>query len=113
MTPFRCAIAIGLLALSTLPATAADVWHSGTITHVYPLAEGSVVVSMSSDSASCTSASAPDYYYIQVGQNGVTAEGLRNMLATVLAAFAMGKTVSINFSDATAQCYINRLVINN
>jgi hypothetical protein len=63
------------------------------------------------DHASCTSAASPDYYYITVGQNGVTADGLRAMHATALTAFAMERQVSIAFDNATANCYINRLIV--
>jgi hypothetical protein len=100
-----------LLALAAAPADAADIWHVSTIKYIYPQANGTIVLAFATDSASCTSTATPDYYTIAVGQNGVTAEALKHMLAVALSAFALEKQVSINFSDTTTACYINRLLV--
>lgn len=92
-------------------AIADPTWHTSTIRQVYPLANGDVVLTFMEDSAACASASTPDYFYIRVGLNGVTAEGLKNMLAAALTAASTGKSVSINFDDSNPGCFVNRLSV--
>jgi hypothetical protein len=45
------------------------------------------------------------------GQNGVTAEGVKAMLATSLLAYALQKPLQINYDDATSSCFVNRLLV--
>jgi hypothetical protein len=105
-------IACGLLlGIGTLSAGAAEVWHTAYVKRIYPTADGSVRLSFVTDHATCTNADSPKVYYITVGQNSVTADGLKAMHATALTAFAMERQVSIAFDNATASCYINRLII--
>jgi hypothetical protein len=106
------AVAAGLLScVVARSVVATDVWHTSTVRTIYPHADGSVVVTFSTDSPSCTSANTPHYYYVAVGQNGVTAEALKNILAAFLSAAAQGRTVQFNFSDTTTACYINRALV--
>lgn len=91
---------------------AAARWHTGVkIKMVYPLSGGDFVLTFDQDNPSCTSDSSPDYYRVSVGQNGVTAEGADKMYAAALTAASSGKTVNINFDDATSGCYVNRLEV--
>lgn len=92
-------------------AIAAEVWHTAYLKYVYPQANGSVVLVFTADSASCTSPNNPKYYSITVGQNSVTVDGLRAMHATALTAFAMERQVQFAFDNATANCYITRLLV--
>ena len=101
-----------LLALSACMANAAEVWHTSKIKHVYPLADGSFVLTFVVDSPACNNGSTPKYHYVAVGQTGVTTEGLRSMLSTALAAAAAQKTVNIAFDDSTTACYVNRLSVD-
>lgn len=98
------------LGAANLPSQAAEIWHTSYLRWIYPQSNGSVVLVFTSDSTSCTSANNPDYYSIVVGQNGVTADGLRAMYATSLTAFAMGRQLQIAFDNSTSYCYINRLL---
>lgn len=107
----RIALGLIMLSLGSLAANAAEVWHTAYLKRVYPTADGSVRLSFVTDHATCTNADSPKVYYITVGQNGVTADGLRAMHATALTAFAMERQVSIAFDNATASCYINRLIV--
>ncbi|MFN4290097.1 MAG: hypothetical protein ACK4E7_04370 [Permianibacter sp.] len=109
MKRYAFSVLIFFLLVSASSVNAAETWHSGKITRVYPLANGSVVFSLDTDAPTCTNTSKPKYFYLQVGQNGVTAQGLQNILAAGLAAAAQGKTVGINFDDATQYCYVNRI----
>lgn len=103
---------IGLAMLVYQSASAADVWVSPVhITRIYPQADGSIVLTVDNDNNTCTNSASPKYYQLTVGQNGVTADALKNMLAVALSAFAMNRTVSINISDSTPNCYVNRLFI--
>jgi hypothetical protein len=63
------------------------------------------------DSSACTNANNPNYHYLIVGQNGMTADGLDRIYAAALAAAAAGKVVQAAFDDSTSNCYINRLSV--
>jgi hypothetical protein len=89
-------------------AQAANQYFQSTVQAVYPLADGTFVLIFAQSSPSCHSPNSPQYFYITTNQNGVTADGVKAMLATALAAFAMGKTLAIAFDDSTQYCYINR-----
>lgn len=80
----RFLFSLSLIAACSLQA--AEVWHTGKIKHVYPLADGSFVLTFVGDSPACTNGSAPKYHYVTVGHTGMTSEGLRNLLSTALAA---------------------------
>jgi hypothetical protein len=110
-------LARSLLALSVgsslvvFESRAAETWHTSTIKWVYPQADGAVVVLVfHADSAAC-SAQSPKYHYAAVGQNGMTAEGLKLLAATALSAAAQGRTVSVAFDSASGGCYINRMLV--
>lgn len=90
------------------PASAAPAWIQSTVKFVYPLGDGSFVLGFVNDAGTCTSTNSPKYFYVVAGQNGVTADGLKAMLATALTAFSTGSTLSASFDDATSSCYINR-----
>jgi len=93
-------------------AIAADVWHSAKIKQVYPLSQGDFILTFEQDSPACLNGNTPKYYYVAVGQNGVTADALKNLLSVSLAAAAQRKTVVINFNDQSTACYINRLSVD-
>ena len=40
-------------------------------------------------------------------------DGVKAMLASALAAMAMGKQIQIAFDDSTTYCYVNRFVVVN
>jgi hypothetical protein len=92
---------------------AAEVWHTSTVRAIYPLADGSFVLTFNANSASCASADNPHYYYARAGQNGMTAEGSKKMYAIAALAFATNKPVSFAFDNATASCFINRLSVGS
>jgi hypothetical protein len=102
-----------ILAMTSIapPARGAAVWASSTVKYVYPLADGSVVLALMDSPPTCTNTANPKYLQITVGQNGVTADALKNMLATALTAFAMDAQVQVNFDDATNDCFVNRLAL--
>jgi hypothetical protein len=79
-----------------------------TLAFVYPMGDGSFVLGFTQGSTFCPSQNAPQYFYVMPGQNGVTVDGAKAMLATALTAFALGKTLSIAFDDSTTYCYVNR-----
>jgi hypothetical protein len=94
-------------------ASAVDSWHQAKLKFVYPLGTGDFVVGFVTNSASCTSAANPQYFYVSAGAYGVTAEGVKALLATALMAFATEKTVAIAFDGTSQYCYINRLSVEN
>ncbi|NQD35653.1 response regulator receiver protein [Permianibacter sp. IMCC34836] len=93
-------------------ANAAEVWHSGKIKSIYPLANGSFVFTMTTNSPECTSASAAKQHFVQSGQNGMTADGVKNILAAAMAAAAQGKDISFAYDTATSSCFVNRMLVN-
>jgi hypothetical protein len=59
----------------------------------------------------CTNANNPRYLYVSAGENGVSADGVKAMLATSLTALVAGKQIQAAFDNATSNCYINRMAI--
>jgi hypothetical protein len=90
-------------------ANATEAYHTGRLKFVYALGDGSYVIGFLANSAACTSSEPTKYMYITAGQNGVTADGLKNMIATALLGYATGGALSIAFDNSTSYCYINRL----
>lgn len=101
------------IALMAGTASAAEAWGAGTVRSVYPLASGSFVITLATDPPGCPSASSPKYLYVVAGENGVTADGVKAMLAAALAAMAMDKTIHVAFDDSSVSCYVNRLSVSN
>ncbi|UTW46651.1 response regulator receiver protein [bacterium SCSIO 12696] len=99
-------------AFSVFGMAATPAWHTSKIKSVYPQANGRVVFTFVDDAPSCPNANSPKYHYLSVGDNGVTQEGLNNMLSVALTAAATGREVAINFDADTNGCQINRLLIN-
>ena len=111
--PRRTRMVLALWMLTASLAThGAESWHQSAIQQVYPLSDGSFVLILLTDAATCSSASSPDYYVVAPGQNGVTADGIKLLFAASLAAAAQGNPVTIAFDNATTNCYVNRLVVS-
>jgi hypothetical protein len=105
-------LAASILTVSGTYAHAAESWLVSKVKVVYPQANGSVILSFVDNAPNCSNPTTPTkYMYIQVGQNGVTAEGLKNMLSTALVAYATGGVLSVAFDDGTSACNINRLAM--
>lgn len=102
-------VAVGCLTATT---AVAESWHTSYIRWIYPQADGSVILTFVTDSSSCPHTGSPKYHLIKVGSNGVTAEGVKNMLSVALLAKGMGQLVSIAFTE-NGECSINRLLISD
>lgn len=100
-------IAVVLGFLSLTPIANAGTWHTSKVAMVYPVSTGAVIVTFQTTSSACTNTA--KYFYIQVGQAGVTQEALENMLSVVLTAAAADRAVGVNFDETSSGCYINRL----
>lgn len=105
------ALATAALAIAPLASLAANVTHQAYVTRVMAEADGTVRLSFATEAASCTNPNSPKFYIISVGQQSVTADGLRAMHATALTALTMERRLSIVFDNATTNCYVNRLQI--
>lgn len=81
------------------------------ITAIYPLANGRVVLNFNDQPAACTGSGTPKYFYLEVGQQGVTDKAFNNIYAAALTAATTGSNVSVFFDDASQYCYINRMVV--
>ena len=94
-------------------ALSAEAWATAAVSSVYPLANGSFVLTLTTSPPGCPSTSNPKYLYVVAGENGVTADGVKAMLATALTAAVAGKQLSVAFDDSSASCYVNRLSLIN
>lgn len=104
---------LGLVtAASVLPSYAAEQTKISTITDVYPMANGSFVISLADEPTHCTSTQVPKRLTVKVGENNMTAEGARQMFAAVLAALTSEVGVYVAYDDATSSCYVNRLKLS-
>ena len=93
-------------------ASAAEVNHTAGVLRVHPLANGTIVLMLTSDSASCTSTATPyKHYNITVGQGGVTIDGLRAIHAAAMTAYATNARLTLYFDDATSSCYVTRAIL--
>jgi hypothetical protein len=99
-----------LLALTCFNSYAAISSVQSTVKSVYPLSDGSFVIILTNDTSTCAAA-APKYFFVTPGQNGVTLDGAKAMLATALTAFATGSSLALVFDDATTSCYVNRISV--
>jgi hypothetical protein len=109
LRPILGALSLTLTATSTPAATA---WYQGAVQLVYPLNDGSFVIGVPTTLSGCLGSGAGGVYlYVTPGQNAVTLDGTKSMLATTLTAFAIGRTLSIAYDDSTSYCYVNRLLI--
>jgi hypothetical protein len=108
---------VALALVSTLlPLQANSANHQGPLQMVYPQGDGSFVlgfVPIAGSLNACSSAAGVKYTFVQVGQNGVNADGIKNMLATALTAFALGKSVGISYSDASSSCFVANLLVED
>ncbi|TQV86651.1 response regulator receiver protein [Aliikangiella coralliicola] len=104
---------VASICLMSKTAFAAGVWHTSKIKMIYPLADGSVILTFKSDSASCTNAGIPKHYQLKVNSNGVTETALNNIYSIAMLAFSTGKNLTIYFDDSTSSCYINRMLIED
>jgi hypothetical protein len=110
-------LAIGLvLCASAMSAQAASVAWTSTVRSVYPQGDGSFIITFASDSGSgCTSASNPKYFTVAVlPANGstVNSDAVKAMLATTLAAFEGGNTLTVVFDNSTSSCNVTRMTIS-
>ena len=92
-------------------ASAATAWYQGAVQLVYPLNDGSFVIGVPTTLSTCFSSGQGVYLYVTPGQNAVTLDGAKSMLATTLTAFAIARTISVAYDDSTSYCYVNRLLI--
>ncbi|MGH7926870.1 MAG: hypothetical protein ACREQV_03650 [Candidatus Binatia bacterium] len=81
------------------------------IARIYSLSNGNLTLLMTSDDPACTSINSPHYYKVVLGENGVTADGLRLIYATAMTAVALGRQVSLYFDDATSNCFVEQILL--
>jgi hypothetical protein len=92
-------------------AVATEQWVVDNVRAVYPLGDGSFIITFVNPQPICTNTATYPYFWVSSGHNGVTAEGVRAMLATSLTALAAGKKMSLAFEASTPDCFVNRLSI--
>jgi hypothetical protein len=94
-------------------AISAEIVFTSKIQSVYPLADGNFVLTFNPDSTSCSGTGSPRYHNVTVGQNSINADGSKKIYAAAMLAMAMNKLVWVVFDNATANCYINRIIVIN
>ena len=103
----KIAAVLTLVLMFQPTAHANNVWFQSRIAAIYPNGDGTVVLTFADVAAGCTNSSSPKYFYLQVGQNGMTQEGLKNIMSVALTAAVTDKTVSVVFDDSSQYCYVN------
>jgi hypothetical protein len=90
---------------------AADAVYHGLIRQLYPLGDGTYVLvfNPSPDLPVCIGSVGYRYMYIRGGQNGVTADGLKNIVATSLLGFAMERAIDVVYDNGSSSCFVNRI----
>jgi hypothetical protein len=108
------AMALALVMGAAAPVDAAEAWHTSSVRFVYPLNNGNFAIGLVTSPPTCTGTASPSkYLHVVVGENGVTSDGVRAMLATALTALSTGMTLSVVFEDSNSACNVNRIVINS
>ena len=106
-------LSLAILALGSTTALAADAVYAGPIRMLYPNADGTYVLILNANMAACGGITGYKYLYIKAGQNGVTADGQKNIIATSMLAFAADRNTSIVYDDSTTNCWINRISVGD
>jgi hypothetical protein len=110
-------LASGLLAttaLTSIDAQADDAGYEGPLQLVYPMNDGSFALGFTPSPAymsTCSSSGNVRYAFVAPGQVFVNTDGAKNMLATALTAFSLGKNVAITYDSTSSSCYVKRLMI--
>jgi hypothetical protein len=99
------------LAVAASSANAGTVWYQGSVQLVYPLNDGSFLIGVPAVLPVYLGSGSGTYLYVTPGANAVTLDGAKNMLSTVLTAFALGRNIEVAYDDASSSCYVNRLLI--
>lgn len=93
-------------------AYASSTWYTGSVQYVYPMNDGSFAIGVATSTPVCSNSGGGGVYmHVTPGQNGITAAATQNMLATVLTAFAAGRSIEINYDNSTSLCYVYGLLI--
>lgn len=108
--PLGISLSAMILLSLTPPAGATERSFNSTLSRVWSLADGRIVLQPSSGSTACVDTGSPQSYYLAPGQGSMTTERLKNIPAVAMAGIATGKTFAIYFDDATGYCYITKLV---
>jgi hypothetical protein len=91
-----------------------EVNFTSIVKWVYPLSDGSFVLTFNTtDLTVCPGTVVPDYYHVITGQNGITVEGSKKIYSAAMLAFSLSKPVIVFFDNATTNCYVNRVIVTN
>lgn len=100
--------------LTTVDARADDAGYEGPLQLVYPMNDGSFALGFIPSPAymsTCSSSGNVRYAFVAPGQIFVNTDGAKNMLATALTAFSLGKNVAITYDSTSTSCFVKRLMI--
>ena len=99
------ALLLALLLGWGCPYAANDWYDNVPVGKIYPHGDGRVLLSFVPAAPNC------NWHYVQVGENGMTAEGLKLIYAGALTANALGRNVRVYYDKDTSSCYIARLMV--
>ena len=109
---YRSRVLLGTAVLSlATPVFAANVGHSAHLIRINSLGDGRVVLQFDVDNGACLDTNSPEGYYLAAGQNGITADGLKNIMATAMLTYSQGKMLSFYFDSSTAYCYVGQVTL--
>lgn len=93
-------------------AYAANEWHDEVaVSRIYSHGEGKVLFSFVPSAPNCPNTNSPKWHTVEVGENGMTAEGLKLIYAGALTATALGRNVRVHYDNASANCFVARLIV--
>ena len=108
----RVLLAIGCFIFANA-AGAAEGWYQDRVKWIYPQANGGFIIVFMNQAPGCTSTANPKYFHVTAGAYGVTSDGVKAMLSTVLMAYASDKLVSVAYEMSSQYCDVNRLYISD
>ena len=103
-------VAMSLLLFSSL-SPAENVWKNSTyIEGVQALHTGGYILYLPPDSSlSCQEGG--KLFYLAANQNGMTQEGLSNILSVALVAYTAKRQVSVLYDDSSSSCYVQQVYL--
>lgn len=98
-----------LLMLLISSAANAATWYSSEIKWIYPVSDGSFIITFKGETPNCSDPS--NYHYVKAGENGMTAEGVKVLLSVALSAATTGRKLAVNFDETSPICAVNRAYV--
>ena len=104
--------ALATLGLGTLPAQSAEVSFATHVDKFISRNSGIVDMTFVDNYTGCSNTLTPKQYRMQAGQGSATDSGVKQMLSSLIYAASFNKDVRVYFDDATANCHITKVIVD-